>query len=46
MFLQESVEKINNLKLKFLQRAFHSRNDLVKELFLVVDKMLHLGMWW
>ena len=42
---QESVERMKNLKLKFLQRAFHSRNDLVKGLlFLVVDKKLQLGM--
>ena len=42
---QESVERMKNLKLKFLQRAFHSINDLVKGLlFLVVDKKLQLGM--
>ena len=29
---QESVERMKNLKLKFLQRAFHSINCLVKGL--------------
>ena len=42
---QESVERMKNLKIKFLQRAFHSINGLVKGLlFLVVDKKLQLGM--
>ena len=35
---QELVERMKHSKFKFLQRAFHSINVLVKELFLVVDK--------
>ena len=42
---QESVERMKTLKLKFLQRAFHSINGFVKGLlFLVADKKLQLGM--
>ena len=39
------MERLNNLKLKFLQRAFHSIDGLVIGLLLlVVDKKLQLGM--
>ncbi|XP_062513531.1 uncharacterized protein LOC134189316 isoform X1 [Corticium candelabrum] len=42
---QESVEKMKNLNLKLLQRAFHSINGLIKRLlFLVVNKKLQLGV--